>query len=161
MKVPPSLPGQKLHVCSYNNFKYKWTDEKGKVYDTATVWERGGWLKVAATAYVQDEAHNMCVTIIQDMLRHMRPDILPKIYKNYKVGVTNKQDKATVWSEFEHMRDPPNCKDTCNAMCNATCFKCGRKYNLLSGIGHVRGTQVEENTMCLASLPKNRTENGL
>ncbi|CAH1775839.1 unnamed protein product, partial [Owenia fusiformis] len=149
------------HVLSLErvDFKFKWVASDGSIRN-----ENNGvdtLVEVAATTGVSETAHMIGSKIVGNMLRYAPDSYFEALANNGRVGFFLQAEGSTVYPEYVHLKDRPECAGRCNDDCSDTCIDDTRKYDLLPGIGGVRATCVDDNLLCNSSDPYGSTYNVL
>jgi len=130
-------------------FKYKYVSSNGDVFDQPA----SGRLEVSATLAISAAAHNTGTDIVRFMTRNMPPGVFAELARRGTVGLFTAADKTTIFPEYEHLKDRPECAGTCAGACSDTCTGDGRKYDSLAGVGGSRATCLDDNFMCTDQDP--------
>ncbi|CAH1774780.1 unnamed protein product [Owenia fusiformis] len=156
----PSAPVNISRTAALDaNFKFKWVAMDGSIFD-----ENNGVdirIEVAATTSVSQNAHMIGSRIIANMLRYAPESYFEELANNGRVGLFIRTEGSTVYPEYEHLRDRPECEGTCEFDCSNTCTSDGRKYDSLAGLGGRRATCLDDNIMCNSNDPYRSTFNVL
>lgn len=130
-------------------FKYMWISSDGFIYDDP----QPGFFEVAATLLVGDYSHLVGTHIVRQMIRNMPPAVFSELARLGSVGLFTAIDKTTIFPEYAHLRDRPECAGTCAGACSNTCTGDGRKWDSLAGVGGIRATCLDDNFMCTDADP--------
>jgi len=142
---------------NYAEFKYRWLSSNGDIFDNPGA----GRLEVAATIAVSETAFSTGISYVRGMTQHMPPELFAQLARDGSVGLFTAADKTTIFPEYEHLRDRPECAGTCAGWCSDTCTGDGRKWDSLAGVGGVRATCLDDNFMCTNADPYYRQYNVL
>lgn len=134
-------------------FKYKYLSNTGQIFDQPGA----GLLEVSSTLAISTAAQNMGTEIIRLMTRNMPSQVFAELANWGSVGLFTAADKTTIFPEYEHLRDRPECQGTCAGACSDTCTGDGRKWDSLAGVGGSRGTCLDDNFMCTSADPYGHT----
>ncbi|XP_048733138.1 uncharacterized protein LOC125649555 [Ostrea edulis] len=149
-------------TAGYNDMqlslKYKYVDVNGSIHNTTNV---GDCLTVKATIEVSEEAHYLAALIVARMTKHMPYSIYSTLLGSAQVAVFADGQDCTIFPEYATERDRPECNNTCDDSCSATCTTDGRKYNTLAGLGGNTACVLEDNLLCNDRDPYYQTYNVL
>jgi len=137
-------------------FKYKWVALDGSVHDDQNQLHM---LEVAGTLAITEQAHVRGADIVSKMVTHMPDATFRELAATASVGVFTFEDKTTIFPEYAHLADRPECEGTCAGACSDTCTADGRKYDDLAGLGGIRATCLDDNYMCWPDDPYNGATN--
>jgi len=142
---------------NYAEFKYRWLSSNGDIFDSPGQTR----LEIAATLGVSDTAFSTGISYVRRMTEHMPPELFTQLAQQGSVGLFTAVDKTTIFPEYAHLRDRPECAGTCAGACSNTCTGDGRKWDSLAGVGGVRATCLDDNYMCTNADPYYRQYNVL
>lgn len=134
-------------------FNYLWLAEDGSVFSDPAA----GRLEVAATLAITAEEHQVGTYIVKQMTQHMPSEVFAQLASQASVGFFTSDDHTTIFPEYEHLKDRPECEGTCAGACSDTCTGDGRKYDSLAGLGGIRATCLDDNYMCTDADPYGHT----
>lgn len=157
-KVPPkSADSPQPYNCQANPaFRYKWVALGGEVHETNVT---ANLLEVSATPDLTEEAHQMGSVIVGLVTKNMPTEVFTELTKRGSVGLFTKEETTTIFPEYCHLADRPECEGTCAGACSDTCTGDGRKYDSLAGLGGERATCLDDNFMCTPDDPYRYTDN--
>ncbi|XP_046382026.1 uncharacterized protein LOC124152978 [Haliotis rufescens] len=139
-------------------FKVKYVGEGGVIKDSKQ--SSGHWIEIAGSPHCSDSAVYEAALIISLQSRHMPTEVFSRLAGKSSVGVFTKAEKITIYPEFYHLKDTPDCKGTCAGHCSHTCTSDGRKWESLGGVdGTGRAIVLDDNVLCTPQDPHHHREN--
>ncbi|XP_041361775.1 uncharacterized protein LOC121377752 isoform X2 [Gigantopelta aegis] len=97
--------------------------------------------------------------VVSHMTRHMPSSVFSRLAARSSVGVFSKAEKLTIYPQYKHLTNTPECHNRCDGTCRHTCTFDGRKWENLAGLGGLRALIVEDNVMCTSRDPYHHHEN--
>ncbi|XP_067684655.1 uncharacterized protein [Haliotis asinina] len=155
-KFLESLPSSRLALPA--GFKVKYVGQGGVIKDSKQ--SSGHWIEIAGSPHSSDSAVYAAALVVSLQSRHMPTAVFSRLAGKSTVGVFTKAEKITIYPEFYHLKDTPDCKGTCAGHCSHTCTTDGRKWESLGGVdGTGRALVLDDNVLCTAHDPHYHKEN--